>query len=83
MQETETVPGNMGKGATAAAPNTPETLLESLESELEQLKQKAHTGMQADKEKFLFIIETSLKNLRKIRLRSKDPWSRYLMKGIM
>ena len=53
MQETEMVPGNVGEGATAAASNTPETLLETLENKLEQLKQKAHTGTQADKEKFL------------------------------
>ena len=53
VQETEMVPCNTGEGATAAAPNTPETLLETLENKLEQLKQKAHTGTQADKEKFL------------------------------
>ena len=66
--------GNTGEGTTAATPNTPETLIETLENKLEQIKQKAHTGMQADKESSL-IIRTSLKNLRRIRLSSRDPWS--------
>ena len=82
VQETEMVPGNTGEGTTAATSNMPKTLLETLGNKLEQLKQKAHTDTQANKEKFL-IIKTSLKNLSKIRLRSKDPWLQYLMKGIM
>ena len=36
VQESETVPGNTGEGATAATLNTPETLLETLENKLEQ-----------------------------------------------
>ena len=51
VQETEMVTGNTGEGAAAATPNTPETLLETLENKLEQLKQKAHTSTQADKER--------------------------------
>ena len=47
------VPGSVGEGATAATPNMPEALLEFSENKLEQLKQKAHNSMQANKEKFL------------------------------
>ena len=47
------MPGNTGEGATFTTPNMPETLLETLENKLEQLKQKAHTNTQANKEKFL------------------------------